>query len=172
MMTSSTSSNVQKTEKSRLVSFYEGKGTDGSGRLFEFVLSQDDDWWESTHDFIQWVFPLNERSLYNPEAPLITGADVEAFKTDSKIRRNFARACDRFDVFLGLAPLRKDKLERWGRPGDHNLLRVSRYLKSMVLTGMQHRPLTTFETLTGPMVKNATRIPVESIEIWKQSVKV
>jgi hypothetical protein len=45
-----------------VVRFLEGLTTDGWGRQITEILDQDDWFWENTHDFIQWLFPLNEES--------------------------------------------------------------------------------------------------------------
>ena len=32
---------------------------------------------ERTHDYIQWLFPLPERSSANPDAPRLSSADID-----------------------------------------------------------------------------------------------
>ena len=51
---------------------------------------------ESRHDFIQWMFPLEEPSQFNPDAPILTLADREAFDDDPVLRDNLLQSFDRF----------------------------------------------------------------------------
>ena len=61
-------------ELNRLLNFYLGGAPDDRGRTLAEILRQDDAWLESTHDFVQWLFPLDRPSGVNPSAPLLTGA--------------------------------------------------------------------------------------------------
>ena len=60
----------------QLLAFYLGTGTDHRGRTLAEILRQDDLWFEITHDFIQWLFPLNELSRASLHAPLVDGATL------------------------------------------------------------------------------------------------
>jgi len=63
----------------RIVAFYEGSGRDDRGRSLDDLLGFGDAALECTHDFIQWLFPLRERSGANPAAPRLDDATVAAF---------------------------------------------------------------------------------------------
>jgi len=58
----------------RLVAFSEGSAPDDRGRFIGDVLRFDDEKLEDVHDFIQWLFPLPERSGANPLAPILDDA--------------------------------------------------------------------------------------------------
>jgi hypothetical protein len=45
-----------------LVSFYDGSGPDGNGRTLEEILQWDAEKLERSHDYIQTLFPLPEKS--------------------------------------------------------------------------------------------------------------
>ena len=51
--------------ESALITFYRGSGTDHAGRRIDEILSWDDAALESVHDYIQWLFPLDEPSRFN-----------------------------------------------------------------------------------------------------------
>ena len=70
----------------QLLAFYHGTGTDHRGRTLAEILRQDDLWFEITHDFIQWLFPLNELSRASLHAPLVDGATLHAFQADPLLR--------------------------------------------------------------------------------------
>jgi hypothetical protein len=109
-----------------IVDFITGAGTDYKGRTLGFILAQDDGWLETDHTWVQWVFPLPEPSLFNPNAPI---ADVETYMTIRK-SANIDMAVDRFEQFLQL-----NKMHRpwWFKQGDHNQLRISRLLRFLDL---------------------------------------
>jgi hypothetical protein len=79
------------------------------GTLAE-ILARDDSWWESNHDFIQWVFPTDQQSAFNPEAPLIAEmTDPAPALTDARYQR--------FGRYLMM------------HSSGHNLLRITRALR-------------------------------------------
>ena len=59
-----------------ICSFLEGKSPDNHGRLLGDIRSFDDQKIESVHDFIQWVFPLDEPSGANLNAPVLSKVEV------------------------------------------------------------------------------------------------
>ena len=66
-----------------LLAFYPaGEGPGGSGRTLAQVLAWPDPDWEIHHDFIQWVFPTDEASRYNPDAPVLDESAVARFRAD------------------------------------------------------------------------------------------
>ena len=65
-----------------LLRFYRLEGTDARGRTLSEIWSWDADRLEGVHDYIQWLFPLPEASAFNPSAPLLTDATLEAFRAD------------------------------------------------------------------------------------------
>jgi hypothetical protein len=73
---------------SALLAFYLGTHPDHRGRLLAEILRQDDDWLESTHDFIQWLFPLPEASGAWPGAPRLDRDTQQTFLGDELLRRH------------------------------------------------------------------------------------
>jgi hypothetical protein len=111
---------------SAIVDFLTGAGPDGAGREIFEVLALDDPAIEATHDFIQWVFPLRERSGANPHAPTLTAGDVEAIRDSGHAEAALAAATDRMAIFY----LRNG---HWLIASDHNHLRITRIIKSLRL---------------------------------------
>ncbi len=128
-----------------LVAFQRGTRHDDRGRLLSEILRADDDWLESTHDFIQWLFPLPEPSAVNPAAPL-AGAEVQqAFRDDALLRAHLRASFLRMLRFYGLALGDDGKVRpagnwaqrsAWLRHGGHNDLRITRILRSMRVLGL------------------------------------
>lgn len=136
---------------SPLIAFYAGQGTDDRGRTLAEILRWDDAQLEQVHDYIQWVFPLPARSAFNPYAPVLTDADIAAFRERAELRERVGDAVDRILAFYGFerntdeagGPVieqARDFPERsrvWLTPGNHNFLRITRILKFLVLIGME-----------------------------------
>ena len=54
-----------------LLGFLEGYDADARGRKLHEIWEFSDNQIESTHDFIQWLFPLTEPSQSQPDAPVL-----------------------------------------------------------------------------------------------------
>ena len=52
-----------------IVGFLEGKTPDHRGRMLAMIIKQTDHQAETTHDYIQWLFPLDEPSRSVMGAP-------------------------------------------------------------------------------------------------------
>lgn len=87
----------------RLLDFYRGQATDAEGRFITDIWAWKDDDLEAVHDFIQWLFPLPEPSQFNPDAPLLSEADIDTFKSDPVLRANLVKSFERILVFLGFS---------------------------------------------------------------------
>src|SRR6266446_244642 len=87
---------------SQIVEFYRGTATDAEGRLLADIWTWNDEDLEDVHDYIQWLFPLPEPSQFNPNAPLLTSADIAIFSEDQKLRANVRKSFERIVTFLGL----------------------------------------------------------------------
>src|SRR5690348_11310687 len=130
-------------EGARIIAFYEGAAADDHGRFLEQILEFSDDELESKHDFIQWIFPLRERSGANPDAPVLDDRAVAQFHTREELRQNMRLALDRMLEFYGLEWIGTDiakspkfeKHSHWLTPGNHNHLRLTRMLKSLNTLG-------------------------------------
>lgn len=53
------------------INFLLGHGTDGKGRTIQDYFSFSKERWEECHDHIQWAFPTDIPSAFNPNAPII-----------------------------------------------------------------------------------------------------
>jgi len=127
-----------------LTSYFISNGPDDKGRLLLQVVRQSDEWLESTHDYIQWLFPLAEKSGANPTAPLIDVNLVSLFQFNTTGQQNYLLGLDRMLSFYGLERHEKTitkgenwnyRKEFWFVTPTHNDLRITRMLKSMSILG-------------------------------------
>ena len=109
---------------SDLLNYLEGTGTDHRGRTLEFLLEQDDEYWERNHDFIQWLFPSSQKSMAVPNSPVIRPAEINAIRESEVALENLKRGTLRFIQFLS-------NETRWRGVYDHNQLRISRVIKTL-----------------------------------------
>jgi hypothetical protein len=165
---------------SRLLDFYRGEGMDCEGRSLDDILAWPDDDLEAVHDFIQWLFPLPEPSQFNPDAPVLTEADIAAFKSDPVLRANLSKSFDRILGFLGFALAGDGKVvegdnfsaripDVWAM-SNHNWLRISRILRSLTLLGMESQAQALYERLSAYFVSRKFPIPANTFRYWTDAV--
>lgn len=157
-----------------LVNFYSGAGTDLKGRTFQQILDWDDDQWEKSHDHIQWTFPLPEKSAFNPLAPILDDDTIEIFKTDPTISRNITASVHRFETFLGMhdQTVETDERPSWWRPRNHNLLRITRYLRFLTLVNRRHDAAVMGSWLESLDVEYDDGPTSETFEFWRRALTV
>lgn len=116
------------TERSptKILEFLEGKGKDAKGRSLDEIIDKDDEFWSHQHDFIQWLFPLNEKSLAVPKSPILEDFEIIKIKESSVAQASINRNLERYKQFL-----RSNK--EWHSRHDHNHLRITRVLKCLKL---------------------------------------
>jgi hypothetical protein len=164
---------------SQLVEFYRGKGEDAEGRKLADVWAFSDDEMESNHDFIQWIFPLQQPSRFNPQAPILSDRDIADFREDPTLRENLKRSFDRFLAFLGLEKKEgrvvpatdfEAKRQIFLAP-DHNWLRITRALTSLRLLGLPEQSEALYEGLLDLMKDGKAQITAETRRFWKEAAR-
>jgi hypothetical protein len=162
---------------SRLVEFYRGTGEDSEGRKLADLWAFSDDEMEFHHDFVQWMFPLEEPSRFNFRAPTLSEEDLRAFRDEPELRANLERSFDRFLAFLGLerregrvvpAADFEAKREVFLAP-DHNWLRITRVLKSLRLLGLEGPSRALYDGLLDLMKDGRAQITAETRRFWRDA---
>ena len=131
---------------SALLDFLRGDGRDARGRAIAQIWALTNEEIERRHDFIQWLFPLDTASGAVPDSPVLAADEVAILRRDRAIRANLRRSLDRMLAFYGLAwdgerrairlgPDFREQAVVWLSPGNHNLLRLTRIMRSLVLAG-------------------------------------
>jgi len=111
---------------SAIVDFLKGAGHDEAGRNVFQVVAMSDPQIETTHDFIQWLFPLDQPSGANRRAPVLTADDVYAIHASGLAQIALAAGTDRMAAFY-------QSNGHWLVAQDHNHLRITRIIKSLRL---------------------------------------
>lgn len=164
----------------KLLAFYAGKGTDDRGRRIDEIWSFSREELEAVHDYIQWLFPLRERSAFNPGAPLLDDETIARFREDTALRDNLERSLRVMLDFYGLAiagheilrvPTFGARSRVWLTPHNHNFLRLTRILRSLSLLGLHDRATQLLACLEGIDQRQPNIIGDETLRYWRQAVK-
>ena len=92
--------------------FYDPVNRDLASQQFDFSLflrtlstvrSSNDKFLENTHDYIQILFPLPERSIFVQDAPVVDASTCHTFRTDPELRKQLMRAVFRMLKFYLLS---------------------------------------------------------------------
>jgi hypothetical protein len=166
-----------------IIGFYSGETTDHRGRFLREIQQWPDQRLESTHDFIQWMFPLAEPSAFHPQAPLLDAAAIRAFRSQPDLHRTMQTSFLRMLAFFGFqsrfharlvierAPDFTSQSKRWLSANNHNHLRISRILKSSRLVGLENESGAWFHCLAEiyeiERVKPDPAITPETFAFWR-----
>jgi hypothetical protein len=164
----------------RLTRFFAG-GEDDQGRTFDEILGWDDARLELVHDYIQWIFPLPERSGANPWAPVLDPATIAEIRGSAVMQGRLRAAFLRMSAFYGFA-LEGDRAiegprfgaasRNWLHAGNHNHLRLTRMLRSLRVLGLEHEAEMLWEALRALYERESgsgRRITAETDAFWRQA---
>ena len=76
---------------SALLAFRRGDGPAGRGRRIAAIWAMSDAELEASHDFIQWLFPLDTPSAAVPGSPVLAAEEIAVLPGDRTIRANLRR---------------------------------------------------------------------------------
>lgn len=160
-------SNLNETE----IKFLEGRGRDNKGRYIGEMLKWGEFWLELKHDYIQRVFPLNEPSLADPDAPVLSEADVEYLRNSEPAKVNIRQM---YQKMLEFYKLDDNNYKNWGihrywnTANNHNHLRITRMLKCFRLLGMkdEHEDLSMRLRYLLENERSSLNISPETYDIW------
>jgi hypothetical protein len=165
---------------SQLVDFYRGRRTDAEGRFLNDILLWPDGDMEAVHDFIQWLFPLPDPSRFNPDAPLLSNEDIAAFNNDAVLQKNLQKSFERILAFLGLSLSETGEVvedqnfkarvaDVWAMP-NHNWLRITRILRSLMLLGRKPQAKALYDRLNAIYTSRRFPISAETFHYWTEAV--
>jgi hypothetical protein len=127
----------------KLTRFFAGE-QDDLGRTYDQILRWDDDRLEMVHNYIQWIFPLPERSGANPLAPVLTQASISAIRGTPEMQQRLRAGYLRMIRFYGFQLAGERVVQafaavsrNWLNAGNHNHLRLTRMLRSMRVLGLE-----------------------------------
>ena len=171
------------SEPDPLLRFYRLEDADVRGRTLADIWSWDASRLEAVHDYIQWLFPLREPSAFNPLAPILTEATIEAFRADPHLRQRLRRSLMTMLGFYGLTlasgPEGAPRIEPaadfaarsrdWLHAGNHNHLRLTRILTSLRLLGLDAESRALFACLTEIAREHPQAVSATTLTYWRNA---
>lgn len=166
-----------------LVQFYLGLSPDAHGRKIEDIWQWAHDRLEYTHDYIQWLFPMVEKSNFNRNAPTLNPATIETFRKTPELKQRLHRSLllmlDFYGLKLEAKPPQSIKIIRgenyqqrkknWVDWRDHNYLRLTRILTSLRLLGLENEAKALFQCLDEIYQEEKDKIGSETYRYWKNA---
>lgn len=140
----------------KIVAFYNGYHGDAKGRTIDELWTWSNQQLEESHDFVQWLFPLRNRSNFGADAPLLEDGDVNAFLVNEDLRTSLLKSLDLMLRFYGLRRAGQrieqtddwpERSTRWLTTGNHNFMRITRILKSLSILGLGEHAAALFDEL-------------------------
>ena len=160
-----------------ILDFYRG-GQDDQRRTLDQILAWPDMELEAVHDFIQWLFPLPERSGANPSAPVLDRETIAAFRASEELQKRLRQSFLRMLRFYGLE-FHSEKIQlaknfavrssNWLNPGNHNHLRLTRILRSLRLLELESEAQALLRALSQLYESHPGRITFRTYEFWKNA---
>lgn len=141
-----------------IILFYIYGGTDNDGRTLKDYRNMSLDDMEKSHSYIQWMFPLNEPSSFNVNAPICTKEDCE----NELIKPRILNSLNQFKIFLNHNP------QIFEDAFNHNALRISRVIKCLRLFGF-HEEAKKFFTFV--LNKSNQDILFQTIPHWEEALE-
>jgi hypothetical protein len=165
----------------KLARFFAG-GADDDGRTLEEIIGWDDTRLEMVHDYIQWLFPLPERSGANLWAPVLDTATIVTIRGSAEMQERLRDAFERMLAFYGFAlegdavvegPRFGTASRNWLHAGNHNHLRLTRMLRSLRVLGLEREAAALWTALRALYERETAAgrrtITVETFAFWRQA---
>ena len=165
---------------SKILDFYLG-GRDDEGRTLDEILDWPDSELEAVHDFIQWLFPLPERSSANPSAPILDTATIDTFchseDLQERLRHSFLRMLHFYGLEFHEGVVRPGvhfsaRSANWLNTGNHNHLRLTRMLRSLRVLGLTSESTALFQALSEIYGSNPRSITQRTFQFWSNAMSL
>ena len=164
-----------------LIRFYKNEIPCSSGHTIDEIIGWDDLKLEGIHNYIQWVFPIEEPSAFNIHCPVLMPEDVFEFASDPEIKNRFYLILHKMFKFYGFKPenkgmgfgldfeSRKHKLFSYK---DHNQLRMTRILRCLCLLGFEELAHMFYnDCLIKGLERTGNNVNKETEEYWLEAIQ-
>tara|TARA_B100000959_G_scaffold257797_1_gene292187 strand:- start:58 stop:495 length:438 start_codon:yes stop_codon:yes gene_type:complete len=145
-----------------MLNFLEDNERDVYKRYLKDIWIMSDEQIEDTDNFIQWVFPLNERSIEVPKSPILTNEEIISIKKSETAQKNIKKSTEWFLEFL-------TRNSYWICQTNHNHLRITRAIKSLRLIHSNEEAEKFKNSIMNLINGNEKKINLTTLEYWKNS---
>jgi hypothetical protein len=171
---------------SEIVDFYKGKIPDSEGRMIHDIYKYDYSELEYSHDYIQWLFPLNTYSRFNESAPVLNDNDIIEFQKDETIKNNLINSLrillgfygydlvvDNLKIIIKRADNFDKRIKTWITKDNHNFLRITRILICLKLAKLDDYAELFFNELKSLYDSEFKEvIGAVTFDYWENAIKV
>lgn len=168
-----------------ILAFYLSQHPDNVGRKIEDIWQWDYQKLGGVHNYIQWLFPLLEKSRFNSDAPVLTEPVIAAFRSSNELQKRLGTSFRVLLNYYGLEcgenegkikiiksaqyPQRK---KTWVSPRNHNYLRITRILTSLTLLGLKNHAKAFLSCLEEIYQEEGAPIGIDTYTYWKNALKI
>lgn len=130
---------------------------------------------ERRHNYVPWLFPTNEPSDHNPNAPVLTPTDIRKIRENPRCGVNIMKSLNHMLTFYGFAfdkntmQIHQKRPEKWP-PTPHNYLRITRILKCLSLCGLEETAKAFYDALMSIPNLNET-VPQTTLDYWRYAIE-
>ena len=170
--------------KGSILAFYIGQTPNADGRMIKEIWSWDYENLEEIHNYIQWLFPLVEKSRFNPYAPTLNDEIIQAFRTNENLKNHLIKSLKVMLKFYGLQCNNRgnDEIEitksdeyaqrkaEWLNRFNHNYLRITRILTILTLLGLKPYAQAFLKCLDDIYKEEAKHIGNDTYTYWKNAL--
>lgn len=170
--------------------FLLGKKKNPMGYEINWLRMMNEEQKEKTHDYIQWMFPLQERSQYCMYSPVLSKEVIEKLKENEAVKSSMLLSFYSMLSFWGFSyvdlstmpyeALRKEKIVilpdnsnssfgKWISKRNHNYKRITRVLKSLRLFGLEEYADAFESALECVFAYYSELIGEETMQYWKSA---
>ena len=161
-----------------ITKFYKNELSTPDGYTLDDISHFSDYELEQEHGFIQFIFPLIEPSNIIKNCPILTEEDIKFLHFDHISRHNLKLMFYKMLGFYRFKVISDGKIVKiespktedlwWLTPYNHNILRITRILKSMKLLNYFDYSLALFEELK--KLKDHPAVKSKSFKFWEDVI--
>lgn len=120
------------------------------------MLKASDTELEVWHDWIQWAFPLPEGSRAVQNSPVAPASEFYDMRRNPVVLTNARALSDLYYKFL------ENTKSKWATAPDHNWLRISRVIRSLVFRGLQGESDRVYHLA----IESTANLPTAQVNAW------
>ena len=143
-----------------ILKFLEKNSGDHRKRMIHDIWAWDDNAWEEEHDFIQWLFPLSEKSMSVPNSPVIRDSEISQVRESAIAQESLQKSAERYKQFLS-----REKYWKYSR--NHNHLRITRVIKSLRLLSGDNSANDFKHWIASELGNNIDRLDEKTRQFWR-----
>lgn len=159
------------------IAFMRGEISDHVGNYIDSYFKMTEEEMESCHGWVQWAFPIDTVSKFNSKAPLldVNGDEIFWYQASETIIKNHERIIEQYMNSIGIC-INDDcndiDLVKFFKvvdfPDNHHILRISRLIKHLNLTGYSLLAESLVNELLEIVINYPERFNSDTVAYWSK----